>query len=278
METRKLLPADLETLDSFLREHADSSVLLRSNARRVGLSYAGNPYEATWVGAFEHGRLVGVVAHAWNGNLLLQAPRALESLIPATVSASSRPVQGLIGPWAQTQAALGVLGVQAATLRLGKREVLYAVALQALRAPPVVGVVRAPLDEELPVLEGFQRDFGVEALREEPHAALRSAREIVRRHAASGNLFVLMVAGQAVASCAFTARLPEVVQLGGVWTVPAQRSRGYARAVVAGALELARAQGVGRAVLFTGDDNIAAHRAYEAIGFGRVGEYGLIFF
>jgi predicted GNAT family acetyltransferase len=59
---------------------------------------------------------------------------------------------------------------------------------------------------------------------------------------------------------------------------PARRGRGYGRAVVAGALADARADGVRRSILFTPEDNVAAHKAYLAIGFQIVGDYGLILF
>ena len=66
------------------------------------------------------------------------------------------------------------------------------------------------------------------------------------------------------------------MQVGGVWTPPETRGRGYARCVVAGSLLHARAQGVTRALLFTMESNVAAVRAYEALGFRRIGDYGLM--
>lgn len=66
--------------------------------------------------------------------------------------------------------------------------------------------------------------------------------------------------------------------VGGVWTPPALRGRGYARAVVAASLLIAREQGVTRAIVFTGEDNIPAQRAYVTLGFRRVGDYGIIGF
>jgi predicted GNAT family acetyltransferase len=65
------------------------------------------------------------------------------------------------------------------------------------------------------------------------------------------------------------------VQIGGVWTPPPLRSRGHARAVVGGSLLLARAQGMRRSVLFTGEDNVAALRSYERLGYVRAGRFGL---
>jgi predicted GNAT family acetyltransferase len=78
--------------------------------------------------------------------------------------------------------------------------------------------------------------------------------------------------------CAFNAAAGGVVQLGGVYTPPRLRGRGYARSVVAGALVLAQAEGADRAVLFTGEQNAAALKAYRALGFRDVGDYSLLLF
>ncbi len=73
----------------------------------------------------------------------------------------------------------------------------------------------------------------------------------------------------------FNTRIPEAVQVGGVYTPPALRSRGYARCVVAASLLAARDEGAALGVLFTGEDNIPAQRAYIALGFRHVGAFGL---
>ena len=69
-----------------------------------------------------------------------------------------------------------------------------------------------------------------------------------------------------------------MVQIGGVWTAPALRGRGYARCAVAGSLQTARERGVLHAVLFTGETNPAAQAAYVAIGFRPVGDYAILLF
>ena len=50
------------------------------------------------------------------------------------------------------------------------------------------------------------------------------------------------------------------------------------RAAVAGSLRAVAAEGVAHAFLFTDADNVAAQRAYEALGFERIGAYGLVRF
>jgi len=88
--------------------------------------------------------------------------------------------------------------------------------------------------------------------------------------------WLLSADGQPVSYSNFNARLSEIVQIGGVWTPPELRGRGYGGAVVAGSLLQARAEGVTRAVLFA--ERTEAKRAYRRIGFRAVGEYGLVLF
>jgi predicted GNAT family acetyltransferase len=84
--------------------------------------------------------------------------------------------------------------------------------------------------------------------------------------------------GRPVAFTGFNAALPDVVQVGGVYTPPFGRARGFARAAVAGSLLHARDRGAVRAVLFTDVDNAPAQRAYRALGFEPVGDWGLVRF
>nr|WP_302478065.1 GNAT family N-acetyltransferase [Ruegeria atlantica] len=86
----------------------------------------------------------------------------------------------------------------------------------------------------------------------------------------------LLMDGQPVAMTGFNARLPEVVQIGGVYTPPGLRGSGYARLAVALHLQEAHRNGAARAVLFAASD--AAARAYIAIGFRPAGHYSLILF
>ena len=68
------------------------------------------------------------------------------------------------------------------------------------------------------------------------------------------------------------------MQIGGVFTPAGLRSQGLARSVVAGSLQLARAEGVSDAVLFTGRDSAPARRAYVSLGFCIAGGYGIALF
>jgi predicted GNAT family acetyltransferase len=93
-----------------------------------------------------------------------------------------------------------------------------------------------------------------------------------------GTLWVLTLGGEIVSMTGFNAVARGIAQVGGVYTPPALRSRGYARAAVAASLKLARQDRATRSVLFTAEDNLAAQRAYQSLGYRIVGDYGLVLF
>lgn len=278
---RRIRASDAAAFEAFLAPLADSSLFLLANARKAGFEDSGRPFEGTYAGAFDEGRLQGVAAHFWNGILAVQAPGLLPEVVRHAASASGRAVAGLTGPHAQVVSARASLGLNGRPAALEAPEGLFAIDLQDLRVPEALasGRVRCrrPRPGELVLLARWRAAYRQEVLSEPSgRASEDSAREDVEALEASGSHWVLEVSGAPVAYTAFNARLSEIVQVGGVWTPPEGRGRGYARCAVAGSLLSARARGAGRAVLFT--ENPAAIRAYGAIGFRRVGDYGLVIF
>ena len=282
MSVRVLRPGDEPAVEAFLATHSDSSLFLRRNLATVGLVDRGKRYHGTWAGAFEDGRLVGVAAHTQFTSLLVQAPTHVAAVTREAARASGRPVGGFIGPWAQAVAAREALGFAEAPTRVESHEGLYALPLDALVVPPLLasgrGRCRRSRAQDLDLLTGWRAGYRVETNGEDDGPELHtSSRKDVEVGLAEQTGWVLEVDGAPVAYQQFNATMPDVVQVGGVWTPTPLRGRGYARAVVAGALLGARAEGARRSVLFTGESNVPAQRAYAALGFTRVGDWALIF-
>jgi GNAT superfamily N-acetyltransferase len=279
--SRVLSDRDKGELEEFLRRHADSSMFLRSNARAAGLEYRGEPLEADYVAAFDDGRIVAVAAHCWNGVLLVQAPVRLEEVVGAAVRHSGREIAGLSGPAAQVRAARQALGMEDRPAPTLGHEELFALDLVDLVVPAPLAegrwICRRPRQDELELLTDWRVGFFLEALHGTDGPGVRDAcRTEVRFIREQESDWLLSADGQPVSYSNFNARLSEIVQIGGVWTPPELRGRGYGGAVVAGSLLQARAEGVTRAVLFA--ERTEAKRAYRRIGFRAVGEYGLVLF
>ena len=101
--------------------------------------------------------------------------------------------------------------------------------------------------------------------------ALEEARARAAAAARPGMERLLIVEGAPVACASINASAADMVQVGGVFVPTARRNRGHGRRVTAARLAEARDAGARVAILFSNND--AASRAYESIGFERVGAY-----
>jgi predicted GNAT family acetyltransferase len=281
IEVRILRTGEEGSLEEFLLPRIESSMFLLGNLRAAGLTDRGQSLEGTYAAAFEAGKIVAVVAHYWNGNLVFQAPDHVAALARAAVEASGRAIQGLIGPQVQVGLAKEALRLDAIEIMLDETEYLYSLALTDLVVPEALrsGQLRGRRIEprDLDLLTRWRVGFSLEALGEEPSDGLwERCRASAERSLDRGTAWILEEGGKPVATSSFNAATAEAVQIGGVWTPPELRSRGYGRAVVAASLLDARAQGVMTSILFTGVRNVPAQRAYVGLGFRHIGDYRLL--
>jgi predicted GNAT family acetyltransferase len=280
-ELRLLTPGDEPALEAFLLPQVETSMFLIGNMRAGGLIDRGESLQGTYVGAFQDQALIAVVAHYWNGNLVLQAPVYLKQLWREAVAGSHRPVQGLIGLPDQVQAVFNELALQPSEVQLDETEKLYSLHLPALRFPHQLQTRRwtgrRATMSDLDLLSRWRADYSVETLgATQTPELVEESRVMTARSINRGAIWVLEDGDRIVSTSAFNTAIDEAVQVGGVWTPPALRSRGYGRAVVAASLLDARAAGASTAILFTGEENVPAQRAYQALGFRHVGAYRLV--
>lgn len=281
-EIRILRPADQPRLEDYLRPRLDSSLFLVGNSRRAGLVDRGRTFEGTYFAAFDGGRITGVVAHYWLKNLIFQSPPELvEPMLEAVTAAAVRPVEGLLGPAAQVAKASEALRLSAERIQFDEQEGLYSLKLEGMAVPEAVasGRFRGRRIErrDLDLVSAWRRAYSLEALNADDTPELaEKCRADMEAALERGDSWVLEDGGAVVASTSFGAVIDEAVQVGGVWTPPELRGRGYGRAVVAVSLLDARAESVERSILFTGDGNVAAIKAYRALGYRRIGDYRVV--
>ena len=278
MTVQQLVTGDEAALETFLAAHADESMFLRANLRNAGLVYGGEPGQAIYAAASTDGRIGGVAAHCWNGMVVLQAPDGAAELAHACVAWSGRRVTGFAGPAGQVREARRALALEGAEAAVEGDEGLYALNLRDFAAERFLNgpvACRPPEPAERDLLHAWRVAYDIELLgaADTPETRERAA-SFLDAQIAAGNAWVAVAQGAPVSLSAFNAALPDIVQLGGIYTPPALRGRGFARIAVAASLAAARDRGVSRAVLFT--NNPSAVRTYEAVGFRRTGDYSLV--
>lgn len=275
---RKLEDGDEEELEAFLQQTPGTSMHMRSNLKREGFARTGKRHQGLYYGAFDKaGRITGVIAHFWNGNILMQPGGHLEALLEA-LRQEQPEVHGLLGPAAAVRAAIKLLGLETWPMHISKDEDVYMLGLADLVVPQSLkdgALTISPVTQaERALAIKWRVAFNREALNApDTPESRREVEQEIDAKIADGTLTLLVKDGAAVAMCGGDAALPDSVTVGPVWTVPGQRGKGYARAVVAGNLLSAREKGGTRSVLFT--DNPAGIKAYKAVGFRQVDHYGL---
>jgi predicted GNAT family acetyltransferase len=282
MQYRKLHDADLDAATAFLANHAATSMVLRGNLRTAGIERRRHPLSGSYFGEVaEDGSIHAMVAQFGNGNVFVQSgdhDAIPAGLTDAFINDPLKPVAGVFGQADQAQEMIDQLGLSDAEFAINASDILYELDLADLIVPEnaradEVQMVDAEKIERNTLLR-WLRAYEIEALGAEDTPALDSkiASRLVQALDAR-NLWGLVVDGRPVSLSGFNAALPDMVQVGPVWTPPEHRSNGYARILVAKTLLAVRSRGVKRAILST--DSEAAAKAYEALGFAKIGRYRL---
>jgi RimJ/RimL family protein N-acetyltransferase len=254
-----------------------------NNLSISGLNTGTEPFCGAYYGLFSGTSLTAVLVQYWNGILMAQGcADGVEAILQANFDHLS-DVKGFIG--AQTLCARMKTYYEyrrgAKPLAMNAEERLYALALSELRSPEqlTAGVTRVSFvkPEQTECLTQWMIDYEVTSLNSKRSPALaKTAAQQLQARINAGTVFVLVDGTNTpLSTCSFNAQYGHYVQIGAVWTPPELRSRGYAKAVTAGALALAARQGHTEAILFTQADNNTAIGAYEAIGFKHCGAFGL---
>ncbi len=280
LHTRILTPNDRPALERHLASTADTALLMQSNLAQAGLDDDGLPHQGTYVGAFDGETLVGCLGHFWNGNVLVQSEIGIGTMLGHVVSLGKRKVAGVLGPLSQVEESLAILRPRLGLPRIAEFELLFAVDRAQLTLPPSLArgdiSCRRAGEADRALLRGWRRD----ALRDDGRLREGDSETGARADAeidellASGRVWLAESGGKPVSMATIIGLAGDRAMIGGVWTPEGERNQGYARSVVAGALDALGREGVVRGVLFTGRANQAAQAAYKAIGFEQIGRYG----
>ena len=272
---RPATTADLPAIEAFLADHAESSMFLRANLRSHGLGRSDSPFAMRLMLSHQGRVLSGVFGVSAGGYALCQAPEATpDDWSDFAHWLEGRKLVAISGEARQIAQAKPALGLTPVSLARDLTEPLYRLDLNDLRADALApGHLRPPAEGDRALLHDWFRAYTIEMMGTPPDRAEAEAAGQADRALSGGQIRLLEQGGTPVAMTGFNAPLPDIVQVGGVYTPPDARNRRLARTAVALHLAEARERGIQVAVLFASGP--PACRAYEALGFQRIGTYGV---
>ncbi|WP_415401909.1 GNAT family N-acetyltransferase [Tateyamaria sp. SN3-11] len=268
---RRAGPDDAARMEAFLAQHPATSMFLRSNLAAHGTDDTEGAHGTIFFIPDTGGPVTAVFAITNHGFLMAQAPDATPAQWAAFAAGiAGRRVKGMTGVPEQVQQCLRATGLAEGPWNLLADEPLYHLTIADMA--PMTGAVRQATTDDLPILAAwfaaYESDTG-----QAPPSDPPSERAMARAQAAIGTRDVVLLEedGAPVAMAGVNARLPDIVQIGGVFTPDGLRGKGYARRALAGLLRQCEAEGVTQSVLFA--NNAAAAHAYEALGYTLIGQY-----
>ncbi|MCF6233167.1 MAG: GNAT family N-acetyltransferase [Rhodobacteraceae bacterium] len=278
---RKAVPQDLPALLAFLQPRVATSLFLSGNLHDHGLNATGNRTATQFWIAESDGKIQAVFGSSEAGYLMCEAPVFdLGWSADLRRAMAGRKVIGLSGEVGQATVFRAALGLADHPASFEDVEPHFLLKLDDLIIPDGTTQLRAPGDADLPQLVAWRLAYDQEVFGEDDTAENRcKSEQRVSDLVQNGRLRLLTHQDAPVAPVAmtgFNAALPDIVQIGSVYTPPKHRGQGHARRALALHLAQAHAAGVKSAVLFASGP--AAVRAYASIGFKQIGEYAQVAF
>jgi GNAT superfamily N-acetyltransferase len=267
---KRAIASDLPAITAFLMARKPRAMFPLSNLARFGLDGRGDYAPSIWFAA-ESGEVTDALVVGQGGAVMPVMPNGDWAAAKAVLT--GRAVSAVIGPTEEVRPLIDVLGIGKAVTTLDDDEPHFSLHLDQLVIPEGPGEI-APLATADPeTMIAWRAAYCEESLGLDRDAATKDGRASYHRYIAAQSHRVLMDGDTPLATTGFNAALPDIVQVGGVYTPPAFRRCGHARRIVALHLAEARATGAKTAVLFSGSENAA--RAYRAIGFTQIGWWTL---
>jgi len=239
--------ADLPEVKAFLNAHVVQSMFPLANLKTHGLNGDHPRAPSFWL-TRQNGEITGVLTVTREGMLMPQCPTKKWQGVAETLK--NRDVIGIIGPADQARSLQKALGLTTAPTMLDHDEPQYELALDDLVIPVGAGDIVPLADADRDEMIGWRTAYDIEALNTSEDEAGPIATENYESYIANQSHVTLMEGDTAFCTTGFNARLPDIVQIGGVYTPPDKRCQGHARRAVALHLNQAKQQGVTRATLF----------------------------
>lgn len=278
MHIRILKNQNTDILKTFLSSNKSECMFICSNLETAGIEYNGELFQGEYWGAFNNDtfEIEGILVHYWNGNIMMFAPESetLRDLTMHFKSRKSRPIAGVVGPDSQANIVIEELGISNESYNLNSTEGLYELDLKSLKGtlPSNFSITHAKTASKS-LLTMWMRSYEIEALGTPDNFDLDAKAQEKAQSLMEGNCWILLQDNIPVSLSGFNAKIDDMVQIGPVWTPPEHRNQGYARLLVHQTLLAAKEERINKAILFTLSP--AAVKAYESIGFKKIGNYRL---
>lgn len=264
---------------NFLKEHENYTLFLLGNFANYGATLTEAPYSGNYKLIRSQRQVVGVFCLTRKGNLLIETilQEPIFDIVLDACHQEALPLKGVIGNWNFCGPFWEYLKEKKIIQKeiFTSKEILYSVDLckhDFLQAPNVRLLTEAdyiqwkPLRLDYFIEEGIPNDLTDKQL-------LDLFLDKTRKKIAWG----LFMNNTLVSIADLNAKALDLGQVGGVYTAPSFRRKGYSKSVMQQLLlDAQELHKIRKLIIFTGEKNFPAQKLYHSLGVSRIGYFALL--
>lgn len=264
-----------------LNRHEETSMFLLSNLKIYGPKLTEASYSANFKYLVKDNQVVAVFALTKIGNLLIQTDRKVDYSAIIVDECLKEPISfsGIVGEWGLAKQILDYAKNKIPSFNkvLSKKSILFELVLSDLSHIDTNFNIRYLESSDYAEWNRLNKDLLSEQdLNQNEDESDKYQRFL--ENTKQKYLFGLFVDNKLVSTASFVSCVGKIGQIGDVFTIPEMRKRGLAKKLVYQLILDGKInKHLEKVILFTGEDNYAAIRLYENIGFKRIGYFGLFF-
>ncbi len=276
----KVDPSSQEEVICFLQKHENYALFLLGNLAAHGVTLSEAPNSANFQLIRSSQKIVAVFALTRRGNLLVQASlqESIFDILLQACLAEKVPLTGLLGEWNFCSSFWKFLKTKKiiTTDIFTTKEILY-----SKQIPSFTDIIQAPVRyltaKDYPqwkilrfdylAEEGIPHDLTSEQLHEQ---FLTKAQEKI--------IWGYFCQDTLVSIAELNAKAIGIGQVGGVYTAPLFRKKGYAKAILSQMMiDVRKTHNLHKLLIFTQENNNASNRLYESLEASRIGYFAMFF-
>lgn len=268
-----------EMLD-FLKERENYTLFLLGNFENYGATLTDAPYSGNFKLIRSQGQVVGVFCLTRKGSLIIETilQEPIFDIVIDACRQESMPLKGVVGNWNFCGQFWEYLKAKRIIQRelFTSKEILYSIDLHKQDFLPQANV-RFLTETDYIQWKPLRIDYLVESGIPNDLTDVQLLEQFLDK-AKKKMTWGLFLENTLVSIADLNAKALDLGQVGGVYTIPSVRQRGYSKSVMKQLLQDAREfHKIRKLIIFTGDKNSSAQKLYNSLGVSQIGYYALLF-
>jgi len=268
----------------FLENYQETSLFLLGNLDQYGCALTDHMNSGNFRFINKNEKIAAAFCLTKRGNLLIQTDNEEDysEIIFNSCMNEDITIEGIIGDWASSEYFLNLYCSRIKTFRKTNilKEKLYLLELKDFNIkvkPDEIEKIRFLNTSDFTSWDGLNKSFLTE-LELNVQGSVEERKLDFTEKVNSKYWWGLFIENNLTSKCQLTARYKNIGQVGGVYTLPEMRRKGYSnKCMIQFINDCKTVHNLDKLILFTDRKNRAAQNLYESLGFKMIGEYALLF-